>query len=126
MVDDDPDVRLLLENILEMEEFRVATAADGGEAVEAAFNLLPDAILLDYAMPKIDGWECAERIRGNPRTQRIPIIAVTAHAAQHDRNRAMSSGVDGFIVKPFQPAAVVDEVRRVLTSQDDLHSPARG
>jgi CheY-like chemotaxis protein len=114
VVDDAPEVRSLLESFLVAEGFQVAEAADGEEATEKAIRLRPAVILLDFAMPKMDGWNCARRLREDPRTARMPIIAVTAHTTQQDRNRAMYSGVDGFVGKPFELEAVLAEIHRVL------------
>ena len=114
VVDDDADLRQMVTDFLTGEGFRVATAADGGAGFEQAVRLRPAAILLDYAMPLLDGGLCAEKLSLDPITSRIPIIAFTSHADQTSRNLAMRAGVDHFVPKPFDLEGLLDEIRRAL------------
>jgi CheY-like chemotaxis protein len=118
VVDDSEEVRRLLETFLTQEGFRVETAADGADAYEKAVALQPSVILLDYAMPGVDGWHAAELLRNDVRTFRVPILAITGHSEQIDRNNAMRAGVDAYFVKPLALDSLLEEIRRVL------HTPA--
>jgi CheY-like chemotaxis protein len=121
VVDDSEEVRRLLESFLVQEGFRVETAADGAEAYEKAIELQPSVILLDYAMPGVDGWRAAELLRNDVRTTHVPILAITGHSEQIDRNNAMRAGVDAYFVKPLALDSLLEEIRRVLhTPSTDL------
>jgi two-component system cell cycle response regulator DivK len=117
VVDDSDDVRRLLDEFLLAAGFRVETASNGTEAYEKAVALQPAVILLDYAMPGIDGWHAAELLRNDPRTTRVPILAITGHAEQTNRNDAMRAGVDAYFVKPLPLDSLLDEIRRVLQNR---------
>ena len=78
---------------------------------------LPDLILMDIAIPLVDGWEAVQRLKKDPATAGIPIVALTAHAMPADRERAIQVGCDGYLAKPCEPRAVVEEVRRILESK---------
>jgi CheY-like chemotaxis protein len=114
VVDDDADLRRMMTDFLTGEGFRVATAADGRAGFDQAARLRPAAILLDYAMPLMDGWRCAEKLRHNPITSHIPIIALTSNADQTSRNLAMRAGVDHFVPKPFDLEGLLNEIHRAL------------
>ena len=94
--------------------FHVLEADDGSKALQAVESERPDLILMDLSLPVMDGWECTRRLKANPGTSDIPIIALTAHAMRGDEERARSAGCDGYLSKPISPRRVVDEVRRVL------------
>lgn len=79
-----------------------------------ARELLPDLILMDISIPKIDGWEATRLLKGDDVTRHIPIIALTAHALPKDRERAVEVGCDGYLSKPVAPTEVVKEIERYL------------
>ncbi|HWP99175.1 MAG TPA: response regulator [Vicinamibacterales bacterium] len=114
VVDDDDEIRGVIEAFLRHEGFAVETAATGAEAIEKALRRPPALVLLDYQMPGMDGWRCAERLRSHPATARVPIVAVTGYTRQVDRNRAMQAGVDGYLDKPVDLDQLLAEIRRVL------------
>jgi CheY-like chemotaxis protein len=89
-------------------------ARDGEEGVEAALHLNPDLILCDLALPKIDGYGVARRLRGEPGLSAVPMIAVTASAMVGDRDKVMAAGFDGYISKPITPETFVAEVENFL------------
>lgn len=117
VVDDVAHGREIFAEYLEYRGFRVATAADGLEALDKAFNLLPDIILMDLSLPALDGWEATRRLKDDERTKRIPIIALTAHALASAHDRAMAAGCDSVVTKPCIPKDLEAEVRRQLASR---------
>ena len=114
VVDDYQDAREMYAEYLQFSGFRVAEARNGNEAVEQAFALKPDLILMDLSLPGIDGWELARILKGDGRTSAIPIIALTAHALHGEQARALEAGCDAFVTKPCLPNALADELARVL------------
>jgi CheY-like chemotaxis protein len=114
LVDDFPDAREMYADYLEIMGFRTAQAADGHEALARAVALRPDLILMDLSLPGVDGWEVTRRIKANPDTRDILVVALTAHALEGEDARALSAGCDGFISKPCLPQRLADEVVRML------------
>jgi DNA-binding response OmpR family regulator len=123
VVDDDPDVARFVEVNLRSAGYDVQVATDGEEALEKAVDMRPDLVLLDVMMPKLDGFEVAQRLRRDQRTSSCSIIMLTAKALSADKVLGLSSGADDYIIKPFDP----DELRarvavgvRVLGLQQKL------
>ena len=102
---------------LEFEGFDCAEAADGEACLGQIHAAPPDLILMDATMPRLDGWECAQRIKANPKTRHIPVIMLTAHVFQEHRDRAAGVGADGFLAKPILPDELAAEIRRVLKAK---------
>src|SRR5690606_38674553 len=100
--------------ILEHSGLRVIEAEDGETGVRLAQQQRPDLILMDVSLPLLDGWQATRILKDDPETAHIPIIALTAHALQGDRERAVEAGCDGYIAKPAPPRDVLAEVRRRL------------
>ena len=111
IADDDPQIRRLLRGYLEDAGFQVLAAADGREAVALAAAEGPDLIILDLAMPELDGWETARRLR---RRSDVPIIFLTARVDEADRVAGLEMGADDYVTKPFSPREVAARVRAVL------------
>lgn len=101
VVEDNPDNRILIIDILESLNYEVKVAIDGEEGVELAQSMVPDLILMDLSLPKMDGWTAAGQIKETPTLRHIPIIALTAHAMVGDRERALEAGCDDYITKPI-------------------------
>jgi two-component system cell cycle response regulator DivK len=118
VVDDVAHGREIFAEYLEFRGFRVATAEDGLEAMEKAFDLRPDVILMDLSLPGIDGWEATRRLKQDERTRAIPIIALTAHALASAHDKAMEVGCDAVVTKPCIPKDLEAEVRRQLAVRD--------
>lgn len=116
VVEDNEDNLLIVATILRHYGFDVLEAPDGETALETVGVSLPDLVLLDISLPKMDGWQVAAHLKADPRSADIPIIAFTAHAYQADRTRATEHGFVGFLTKPVEPLRIVDEVRRVIGS----------
>ena len=114
VVDDFEDMRFMYSEHLTHLGYRVATAADGEEGVRVARALRPAIVVLDLAMPVMDGWEAARQLRGHEETKRAVIIAVTGSATAKTRRLAMEAGCDHFVVKPFLPAELDSLIRSVL------------
>ena len=114
LVEDNEDNLVVYRTILEHVGFRVIEARDGEEGVSRAREHLPDLILMDISIPKMDGWEATQRLKADGNTRQIPIIALTAHALHADRERAEAVGCDGYIAKPAPPREVLEEVLQRL------------
>ena len=114
VVDDYQDARETYAEYLQFSGFRVAEARNGNEAVEQAFALKPDLILMDLSLPGMDGWEATRRLKADERTSHIPIVALTGHALAGASEGAKKAGCDSFVTKPCLPDDLVVEVRRML------------
>ena len=114
VVDDFQDNREMFAEFLSLSGYRVAEAATGREALDRAFALLPDIILMDLSLPELDGWEATRTLKGDPRTQHIPIVALTGHALADHSREAKDAGCDAFLTKPCLPEVLVVEIRRML------------
>lgn len=118
VVDDEADIREILQLTLESAGYRVVTAADGSEALEAAEREVPDAILLDVGMPRVDGWQVLEHMKSSPEIDlaTIPIVMLTAWTSDEDRVRGGIEGALRYLGKPFDPADVVKTLEELLGS----------
>jgi two-component system cell cycle response regulator DivK len=116
VVDDYQDAREMYAEYLQFSGFRVAEARNGNEAIEQAFALLPDLILMDLSLPGKDGWEATKELKADTRTRHIPIVALTGHALAGASDGAKKAGCDSFVTKPCLPDDLVVEVRRMLNA----------
>jgi two-component system, OmpR family, response regulator len=125
LVDDDEDLRLIGRIALaDVGGWQTLLAAGGREAVELAVRERPDVILLDVMMPEIDGAMTFRMLRSTPSTCEIPVIFMTAKVQTHEVQRYIELGAAGVICKPFDPIALPDEIRRIITSSS--RAEARG
>jgi DNA-binding response OmpR family regulator len=115
VVDDDPSIRGLLEYALSVEGVDVTTAADGVRGIAEAKAARPDVVLLDVMMPKLDGFAVAEQLRADADLAGIPIIMLTARAADDDVLEGWRAGVDSYLTKPFDLALLFKELNRVTS-----------
>jgi two-component system cell cycle response regulator DivK len=111
--DNDKNVKLT-RDVLEFAGYTVEVATTGEEAVAQALASVPDLILMDLQLPGMDGHEALARLRADPDTQRVPVVALTASAMPMDRERALSAGFDGFLEKPISVREFPAQVRRHL------------
>jgi len=118
VVEDYQDAREMYAAYLQFSGYRVAEATNGVEAIEKTLELLPDIILMDLALPKMDGWEATRRLKSDERTKHIPIVALTGHALAGHAEGARQAGCDSFVTKPCLPDALVAEIRRMLENRD--------
>ncbi|HET9816867.1 MAG TPA: response regulator [Xanthobacteraceae bacterium] len=117
-VEDNEDNVYMLKMRLELlEDFEVLTAEDGENGCAMALSERPDIILMDLEMPRVDGWEATRRLKDDPRTRDIPIIALSAHALAGDREKALAAGCDEFDTKPIEFERLVATLRRVLAAR---------
>ncbi len=115
VVDDAADIRLLADLVLSMAGFTVTAAASGREALDAlGRGEIPDIVLLDVQMPEVDGWETLRRVRSDPGTADLPVVLCTVKGLPEDTLKGWSLGCDGYMGKPFDIGALVDELRGVL------------
>ena len=123
LVEDHEDNRNIYRTILHHFGYEVHEAADGREGIRLARELQPDLILMDVAIPFIDGWEATRVLKSDARTMSIPVIALTAHARAEDRQHAHEAGCDGYLAKPVEPRRVIAEVQRFLGVPEEAPAP---
>jgi CheY-like chemotaxis protein len=114
IVEDDPETRRFYTHILERDGLSVDQAHNGHQALEKAFKSTPDLILLDIALPGMDGIELCRRLRADARTVSTPVLAVTGYGDRHYPDRARLAGADHVLIKPCEAAVLVSETRRLL------------
>ena len=117
VVEDYQDAREMYAAYLQFSGYRVAEAANGLEALDKTRELMPDIILMDLALPKMDGWEATRRLKADERTRHIPIVALTGHALAGHAEGARQAGCDAFVTKPCLPDALVTEIERMLSAR---------
>jgi len=110
VIEDNSQNTYLLTFLLEKEGFCVLQADNGNSGLKKAEKDYPDLILLDIQLPVMDGYEVASRLKKNPVTEKIPIIAVTSYAMPGDKEKAISSGCDGYIEKPIDPDIFISQI----------------
>ncbi|MCD4674040.1 MAG: response regulator [Anaerolineaceae bacterium] len=114
VIEDDEDNLELIKFLLNKAEYDVLTALDGHQGLKMVCSEKPDLILLDLAIPGIDGWHLAEKIRSNPDTAEIPVVAVSAHILPRDRQEALKAGCNGFLNKPLDVPNFVTKIEAFL------------
>jgi len=114
LVEDNEMNRDMLSRRLERRGFQMTFAADGAQGVSMAEAELPDLILMDMNMPVLDGWEASRRIKANPPTRAIPIIALTAHAMSGDREKTLAAGCDDYDTKPVEFQRLLGKINALL------------
>ncbi len=112
VVEDDPDNRRIVAKVLSVEGYHVVEATDGREALVQARAERPDLILMDLALPNMDGWEATRQLKGNAETRSIPVVALTAVAMRGDEEQARAAGCDDYLSKPARPAAIRAVVKK--------------
>lgn len=114
LVEDNEDNRTIYATVLVYYGYQVIEAQNGLEGVNAAGKHHPDLVVMDISLPVMDGLEATRRIKADPSTADIPILAVTAHARDLDRMRALEAGCNEYLCKPVEPRCLVAEVDRIL------------
>ena len=114
VVEDDADNRRIVVKVLTVEGYEVLEATDGRSALATARKEHPDLIIMDLAMPGLDGWQAASQLKSDPKVADIPIIALTAFAMRGDEEKAREAGCDGYLSKPCRPQTIREVVRRYL------------
>jgi two-component system cell cycle response regulator DivK len=117
-VDDNEDNIYMLKMRLELlSDFEVLSAEDGERGCEVAASQRPDIILMDLEMPGTNGWEATRRLKGQPQTRDIPIIALSAHALSGEREKAIAAGCDEFDTKPVEFERLLSTLRRLVAGR---------
>ena len=118
--EDNEDARAAMAELLRSYGYEVVEVPDGESVLAAVLAAQPDAVLLDIGLPDIDGYEVARRLRANPATHFVPLIALTGYGQQRDKEAAASAGFDLHLVKPVEPSRVVEAVEEVLAKSAAL------
>ncbi len=114
IVDDEPNIVLSLEFLMEEAGYDVRSVTDGQQALDAVRVEVPDLILLDIMLPKLDGYEICREIRANPRCKDVRVIMLTAKGREVDQEKGLAFGADEYITKPFSTREVVEKVKQIL------------
>jgi CheY-like chemotaxis protein len=122
--DNDDNVYMLKMRLELLGDFEVVTAENDERGCEMAVAERPDIILMDLEMPIVDGWEATRRLKSNPETRDIPVIAFSAHALGGEREKALAAGCDEFDTKPIEFDRLVAKVHRLLANRRG--APSRG
>ncbi|WAL61975.1 response regulator transcription factor [Thermocoleostomius sinensis] len=120
LIDDDPNLILLVKDYLEFRGYEVITAENGQEALETLDQDTPDMIICDVMMPQMDGYSLVEHVRKNPRTSWIPVLFLSAKGQSQDRVKGLNTGADVYMVKPFEPEELVAQVESSLKQASRL------
>jgi CheY-like chemotaxis protein len=126
IVDDFEDNRAMYVEYLEFQGFRVAEAVNGEEAVARTNDLMPAVVVMDLSLPVMDGWEATRRIKENPRTKDIVVIALTGHAEASHAKKARDAGCDDFVAKPCLPEDLVAKIRDHAGRKNGTSSAKKG
>ena len=116
IVEDNEMNRDMLSRRLGRKGFDIVMAEDGAQGVELASSESPDLILMDMSLPVLDGWEATKKIKAGQSTGSVPIIALTAHAMDSDREKALAAGCDDYDTKPVELPRLLDKINRLLGS----------
>ena len=114
VVEDNQDNYELVRTILGLAGYDTFQAINGRDGVDAARKQQPDLILMDMALPEMDGWDATQRIREDPETEHIPMVALTVHTLPRERKRALDAGVDAYLSKPFDAVQFLEVVESTL------------
>ena len=115
VIDDDPVILELLRVNFEIEGFDVITASDGEEGFARAQALHPDVVISDIMMPRRDGLQLLTDLKGDPATQKLPVILLSAKAQRSEVQQGLDLGADDYITKPFDPLELIDRLNAVMT-----------
>ncbi len=114
VVDDEPNILLSLEFLMQQAGFDVVTADDGETALQRVATDSPDLILLDISLPGLSGFQVLEQLRSQPEHARLPIIMLTAHGREVEREKGLALGADDYVTKPFSTRLLVEKVQALL------------
>ena len=115
LVEDNEMNRDMLSRRLERKGYQVLIAVDGQQGVAMAQSQTPALVLMDMSLPVLDGWEATRKLKEDPATRGIPVIALTAHAMSGDRERALEAGCDDYDTKPIDLSRLLDKIQALLT-----------
>ncbi len=118
LVEDNEMNRDMLSRRLQRRGYEIVLAVDGQSGVEMARAESPDLVLMDMSLPVLDGWEATRRLKGDPATRHIPVIALTAHAMSSDRDKALEAGCDDYDTKPVELPRLLTKIETLLHGRD--------
>jgi CheY-like chemotaxis protein len=116
-IEDTENNRILVKRRLEKNGYQVLMAENAGEGLARARAEMPDLILMDMGMPDIDGWSATRQLKADPDLRGIPVIAVTAHAMQGDREKTLQAGCDEYETKPFDFTRLIEKIQTLVASR---------
>ncbi|WP_404418611.1 response regulator transcription factor [Marinospirillum sp.] len=119
VVDDEPNIVLSLEFLMQQAGFEVKTAEEGETALELVASFQPDLLLLDISLPGISGFEVLETLREQDKFKRLPIIMLTAHGREVEKEKGLALGADDYVTKPFSTRQLVDKVTALIQEKDN-------
>lgn len=114
LVEDNEMNRDMLSRRLTRQGYEVVIAQDGAQALTMATEQRPDIVLMDMSLPVVDGWEATRRLKADPATKSIPVIALTAHAMSEDREKALAAGCDDYDTKPIDLPRLLQKITQLL------------
>jgi two-component system cell cycle response regulator DivK len=120
LVEDNEMNRDMLSRRLQRKGYSVLIAVDGEQGLATAYSEMPDLILMDISLPFIDGYEVTRRLKANPRTKSIPVIALTAHALLTDRDKALRAGCNDYDTKPVDFSRLTEKIETLLVKEKSL------
>jgi two-component system cell cycle response regulator DivK len=120
LVEDNEMNRDMLSRRLQRKGYSVLIAVDGEQGLATAYSEMPDLILMDISLPFIDGYEVTRRLKANPRTKNIPVIALTAHALLTDRDKALRAGCNDYDTKPVDFSRLTEKIETLLVKEKSL------
>jgi two-component system cell cycle response regulator DivK len=114
VVDDQPDNRQIIRDLLSTTDYELTEAENGDQALAAVARQRPDLILMDIQLPIMDGYEATRRIKADPASRSIPIIAVTSYALSGEEQKARAAGCDDYVTKPYSPRLLLAKIKEFL------------
>lgn len=114
VIEDSKNISFMIEMCLKRNGFHVYKAADGVEAMETIFNVVPDLILLDIVIPKLNGYLICEAVKANDKLSKIPIVVMSAKTQEDDIQKAFELGASDYLTKPFNPSELMEKVKRYI------------
>ena len=123
IVEDEPRNMKLLRDLLQRFGYEILEAPDGEQGVKITMEKIPDLILMDIMMPKMDGLEATRIIKADNKTKHIPVIALTSYAMKGDREKTLEAGCDGYIAKPIDIQEVLKTIEHFLAAQEKVYPP---
>ncbi len=118
VAEDERDIRELIKFTLEAAGHQITVVANGADAVEKAFEILPDLVMTDVRMPRMTGYEACKAIKENPATQHIPVVILSAKGQDEEVDAGREAGADEYILKPFAPSNLMQRVAEILNKLD--------
>lgn len=114
VVDDSTAQREMIKELLQASGMTVNVAMDGEQAVAVALEIIPDIVVLDVVMPKMNGYEVCRKLKSNPKTQDVPVILCSSKSEAFDKHWGMRQGADAYVCKPFEPVELLSTIKQLL------------